>query len=257
MSWFSSKSSAAPASKQPSEFLPDTPEPQLQAFAAEPVAAAADQFKPSAVAAPTKTSKAPAAPAPQVEMLVIAQNPFKEEPVYTGSFGPFPMRTGSDKLLYGTGIAYLTGISYGCVYGLIRGLQTAQVPNFKVRFNSVLNQTTRYGPWAANSLGVMTLTWSIIDNALWTVRGKTDYVNHISAAFASGVLFKSTAGVRPALITGTMLASTVSVYGLFEYLTASRTTEPATATIADTRTQTDRRNDGLRMPGLQPQAASL
>ena len=31
----------------------------------------------------------------------------KEHP--RGSFGPFPMRTNYDKLLYGTGIAYVTG----------------------------------------------------------------------------------------------------------------------------------------------------
>ncbi len=46
----------------------------------------------------------------QVEYLFIQDNPFgleQERP--TGSFGPFPMRSNSDKLSYGTGSMYLIG----------------------------------------------------------------------------------------------------------------------------------------------------
>jgi import inner membrane translocase subunit TIM23 len=34
--------------------------------------------------------------------------------------------------------------------------------------------------------------WAILDNGLESVRGTSDYYNHISAAFLSGFLFKST-----------------------------------------------------------------
>eukprot|EP00842_Homolaphlyctis_polyrhiza_P005198 jgi/Hompol1/567/HPOL_002550-RA len=213
---------------------------------------------PTASDAAAKTSSG-RTPAP-IEILYVNENPLSAPAVRpTGTFGPLPMRTNTDKLLYGTGLAYLTGrtldsrlqkqdrlrsnafmarvrsqgLSYGAVYGFYRGLQTAQVPNFRVRFNSVLNQATRYGPWAANSLGVMTLGWALLDNTFSMVRGdKSDYFNHIAAAFASGVIFKSTAGIRPALVTGTILAATVSSYGVLEVLTnaSSKATTVASGT---------------------------
>lgn len=155
----------------------------------------------------------------QIELLFIDEHPFikqKERP--QGSFGILPMRTGTDKLLYGTGVAYMSGLAYGGIYGTVRGLQTAQLPTFKVRMNSILNQTTRYGPWAANSLGVMTMTWALLDNTCELLRdGTKDYWNHVGSAFASGFLFKCTAGLRPALITGSLLGSAVSAYGALEY----------------------------------------
>ncbi len=53
------------------------------------------------------------------------------------------------------------------------------------------------------------------DTAFEAIRGKSDYTNHISAAFLTGFLFKSTAGMRPALLTGSLMAGVVGAYGLF------------------------------------------
>jgi len=46
---------------------------------------------------------------------------------------------------------------------------------------------------------------------------KSDYINHIGAAFTTGAIFKSTAGIRPAFIMGTLLSSIVGSYGAYEY----------------------------------------
>ncbi|KAJ3293937.1 Mitochondrial import inner membrane translocase subunit tim23 [Borealophlyctis nickersoniae] len=164
------------------------------------------------------TSKLNPASYDDVELLYIADNPFalQSEHRPTGTFGPLPMRTGFDKLLYGCGTAYLGGLVTGGGYGFIRGLQTAQVPAFKVRMNSVLNQVTRYGPRSANTMGVLSMSWAVLDNGLEYVRDKSDYVNHIGAAFLSGAIFKSTAGLRPALFTGILLSSIVGMYGLWD-----------------------------------------
>ena len=67
----------------------------------------------------------------------------------------------------------LLGLSYGGIYGTYRGLRTAPNNMFKVRMNSIVNQTTRYGPWAANSLGVLTLSWAILDRYASTYFVKT------------------------------------------------------------------------------------
>ncbi|KAJ3324743.1 Mitochondrial import inner membrane translocase subunit tim23 [Boothiomyces sp. JEL0866] len=162
----------------------------------------------------------------EIEMVYIQENPMlriKDEDRPKGSFFFLPMRSTADKIWYGTGTAYFAGLAYGGVYGTIRGLQTAPVPLLKVRFNSILNQTTRYGPWAANSLGIMTMAYTCIDSIFESIRGKNDYGNHVAAAFTAGCLFKSTAGLRPAVLTGTILSSVVSAYGLFGYLSSKKT----------------------------------
>ncbi|KAI8819218.1 Tim17/Tim22/Tim23/Pmp24 family-domain-containing protein [Fimicolochytrium jonesii] len=175
-----------------------------------------------------KQKLAPAVPQDDVEILYLSDNPFglAHKPP-TGTFGPLPMRTGYDKLLYGVGTAYVGGLVYGGVYGTLRGFRTAQVPTFKVRMNNVLNQTTRYGPWAANSMGIMTMGWALLDNAFEAMRGgQSDYYNHVAAAFTSGFLFKSTAGLRPAVFTGAILAGVVGAYGAWEHITEEGFTIP-------------------------------
>ncbi|KAJ3346024.1 Mitochondrial import inner membrane translocase subunit tim23 [Kappamyces sp. JEL0680] len=102
----------------------------------------------------------------EIEMVFIQDNPMqrvRDQDRPRGSFLFLPMRTTADKIWYGTGIAYFAGLGYGGIYGTYRGLATAPNSMFKVRLNSVINQTTRYGPWAANSLGVLALSWSLID----------------------------------------------------------------------------------------------
>ncbi|KAJ3071178.1 Mitochondrial import inner membrane translocase subunit tim23 [Podochytrium sp. JEL0797] len=172
-----------------------------------------------------------------IEYLFINENPMgapqgKPKERLTGSFGPLPMRTNYDKLLYGTGAAYFSGFIGGGAYGAIRGLQMAQGSSFKIRFNSVLNSIGRQGPRIANSMGVLTLGWALLDNTLYSWRGEvSDYYNHVGAAFLSGALFKSTAGVRPALIAGGLMSAVVGSYGLWEMSTSEKTKKPVSLPV--------------------------
>ncbi|KAI8842757.1 Tim17/Tim22/Tim23/Pmp24 family-domain-containing protein [Chytriomyces cf. hyalinus JEL632] len=156
------------------------------------------------------------------QLLFINDNPMgvpgvQQKERLSGSFGPLPMRTNYDKLLYGTGAAYFSGFIGGGLYGAYRGLQIAQGNSFNIRYNSVLNSIGRQGPRISNSLGVMTMGWGLLDNLFSSFRGgKSDYYNHVTAAFLSGALFKSTAGLRPALIAGGLMATVVGGYGLSE-----------------------------------------
>ncbi|KAI9335461.1 hypothetical protein BDR26DRAFT_839308 [Obelidium mucronatum] len=156
-----------------------------------------------------------------IEYLFINDNPMgapaaKPKERLTGSFGPLPMRTNYDKMLYGTGAAYFSGFIGGGVYGAFRGLQIAQGNSFKIRYNSVLNSIGRQGPRISNSMGVLTLGWAILDNTFYSWRDTSDYYNHLAAAFLSGAIFKSTAGVRPALIAGGLMTGVVGAYGLWD-----------------------------------------
>ncbi|KAI8616464.1 Tim17/Tim22/Tim23/Pmp24 family-domain-containing protein [Chytriomyces sp. MP71] len=165
-----------------------------------------------------------------VELLFINDNPMgvptaKPKERLAGSFGPFPMRTNYDKFLYGTGIAYFSGFVGGGLYGAYRGLQIAQGNSFNIRYNSVLNSIGRQGPRISNSMGVLAMGWALLDNSLCSLRnGKSDYYNHLTAAFLSGAIFKSTAGVRPALIAGGLMTAVVGAYGLNEVWTEKKET---------------------------------
>lgn len=79
-----------------------------------------------------------------IEHLYIDENPLVKAPRDRGHFGPFPMKNGSDIIYYGTGIAYMSGLTLGSAYGVWRGLVTAKVPNWTVRTNNVVNQVGRY-----------------------------------------------------------------------------------------------------------------
>jgi hypothetical protein len=128
-----------------------------------------------------------------VEYMFIRENPLaaaEEKP--TGSFGPLPMRTNSDKLQYGTGSMFMLGLGSGGLYGFLRGWRKAKGLSYKLKLNSILNTTTRYGPWAANSMGIMTLGWALTDMSLEKIRGVNDDYNHLASAFVSGFVFKST-----------------------------------------------------------------
>jgi hypothetical protein len=56
----------------------------------------------------------------EIEYLYLNENPFAVQPAErpTGTFGPLPMRTGYDKLLYGCGAAYLGGNFFRIIFAL-------------------------------------------------------------------------------------------------------------------------------------------
>ncbi|KXS18958.1 hypothetical protein M427DRAFT_53428 [Gonapodya prolifera JEL478] len=142
-----------------------------------------------------------------------------------GKWGPLPMRTDGDKMLYGTGAAYMAGLSSGGFYGVVRGLQNVNASTTRLRVNAVLNSTTRFGPWAGNNMAIMTLMFTSMDSLLSKYRETQDWSNHIGAAFATGAIFKSTAGLRQSLTMGVLGASIVSVYGLTSSWWAGTLTE--------------------------------
>ena len=71
-----------------------------------------------------------------------------------------------------------------------------------------------------------------MDSGLASLRGETDYFNHIGAAFASGFIFKSTAGLRPAFLTGSILASVVSSYGIYDKMSSGAWTVPSISALS-------------------------
>lgn len=125
-----------------------------------------------------------------------------------GSRSALPSRGWSDDLCYGTGVTYLAGLTVGGAWGLAEGLN--KLPSTappKLRLNSALNSITRRGPFLGNSAGVIAMVYNGFNSLIGHYRGQHDALNSITAGALSGMLFKSTKGVRPMMISGGLVAS--------------------------------------------------
>lgn len=130
-----------------------------------------------------------------------------------GAQSALPSRGWSDDLCYGTGVTYVTALSIGGAWGLVEGLNRSPASAApRLRLNSVLNSVTRRGPFLGNSVAVIALVYNIVNSSLDQLRGKHDSANSIMSGALSGMLFKSTRGVRPMLISGGLVAGAASVW---------------------------------------------
>ena len=132
-----------------------------------------------------------------------------------GSRSALPSRGWSDDLCYGTGVTYLTALSIGGAWGLIEGLNRtpASAPP-KLRLNSVLNSVTRRGPFLGNSAGVVAMVYNGFNSIIGHYRGKHDTANSIVAGALSGMLFKSTRGLKPMAISGGVVATIAGAWAV-------------------------------------------
>jgi mitochondrial import inner membrane translocase subunit TIM23 len=125
-----------------------------------------------------------------------------------GSRSALPSRGWGDDLCYGTGITYLTALTVGGAWGMVEGLRkTPPGASPRLKLNSALNAMTRRGPFLGNSAGVIAMVYNGINSTIGHYRGKHDAANSIAAGALSGMLFKSTRGVKPMMISGGLVAS--------------------------------------------------
>lgn len=131
-----------------------------------------------------------------------------------GGQSVLPSRGFTDDLCYGTGITYLSALTIGGAWGMQEGLRrsTGQAP--KLRLNSTLNAITRRGPFLGNSAGVVAIVYNCFNSYIGYLRGKHDSANCIAAGMLSGMLFKSTRGLRPMMISGAIVGSVAGVWAV-------------------------------------------
>ena len=88
----------------------------------------------------------------------------------------------------------------------------------KLRLNSVLNAVTRRGPFLANSTGVIAMVYNGINSTIGYYRGKHDSANSVAAGALSGMIFKSTRGIKPMMISGSIVASVAGAWAVSDYI---------------------------------------
>ncbi|KAH8928941.1 Tim17-domain-containing protein [Atractiella rhizophila] len=76
---------------------------------------------------------------------------------------------------------------------------------FRLRLNTVLNAMTRRGSFMGNTSGILALFYNGFNATIDRVRGKHDVWGSMGAGWATGVVWRSTAGLRPMLIASTTL----------------------------------------------------
>ncbi|EON64476.1 hypothetical protein W97_03708 [Coniosporium apollinis CBS 100218] len=132
-----------------------------------------------------------------------------------GSRSALPSRGWSDDLCYGTGVSYLSALTLGGAWGLAEGLnKTSATQSPRLRLNAVLNAVTRRGPFLGNSAGVIALVYNGINSTIGYYRGKHDAANSVVAGAISGAIFKSTRGIKPMMISGSIVASVAAAWAV-------------------------------------------
>ncbi|CAJ0868020.1 6817_t:CDS:2 [Entrophospora sp. SA101] len=125
--------------------------------------------------------------------------------------GAIPSRGIMDDLCYGTGTTYLAGLSFGGVWGLMEGFR-GNMPNFKLRLNTILNSITRRGPFIGNSCGILAMGYNTINGIISSTRGRHDTINNVASGALVGVIFKSTAGIKAAATASLICAATAGTW---------------------------------------------
>lgn len=131
-----------------------------------------------------------------------------------GSQSALPSRGWSDDLCYGTGVTYLSALTLGGAWGLQEGIRRSAGQPPKLRLNSVLNAVTRRGPFLGNSAAVIAMVYNGFNSFIGHMRGKHDSANSVMAGALSGMIFKSTRGVRPMMISGGIVASVAGAWAV-------------------------------------------
>lgn len=103
------------------------------------------------------------------------------------------------------------GGAWGAIDGF-RKLPPGSPP--KLRLNSVLNNITRRGPFLGNSAGVIAMVYNGINSTIGYARGRHDAANSVVAGALSGMLFKSTRGIRPMMISGGLVAGAAGAWAV-------------------------------------------
>lgn len=86
-------------------------------------------------------------------------------------------------------------------------------------FCAYANHVYRRGPFLGNSAGVVALTYNCINGAIGSYRGRHDTINSLAAGALSGMVFKSTKGLRPMLTSGAMVATAAGIWQVSKFPT--------------------------------------
>ncbi|SPP85551.1 mitochondrial import inner membrane translocase subunit Tim23 [Drosophila guanche] len=115
------------------------------------------------------------------------------------------------------GTSVMIGGGIGGLAGVYNGFKATNALNQtgKLRRTQLLNHIMKQGSGTANSLGTLAVLYSACGVLLQYARGEDDHVNTIIAGSATGLLYKSTAGLRRCALGGAVGLGISSLYCLY------------------------------------------
>ncbi|CAD6996895.1 mitochondrial import inner membrane translocase subunit Tim23 [Ceratitis capitata] len=118
------------------------------------------------------------------------------------------------------GSSVMVGAGIGGLAGFYNGLQTTSAlkQTGNLRRTQLLNHIMKQGSGTANTLGTLAVMYSAFGVLLQNVRGEDDDINTLIAGTATGLLYKSTAGLRKCAIGGGVGLGITAAYCLFQLM---------------------------------------
>jgi len=136
------------------------------------------------------------------------------EYLFAEDYTDYRKKSWGEQLMYWTGVSYLTGAVTGGSYGLVEGLGSSGGKSWKLRVNAILNASGRRGAALANACGILALMFSGFESLYDHYLGEDTVYNYALAGISAGLVYKSTAGLKPASIysAGLGLAGVIGIY---------------------------------------------
>lgn len=116
------------------------------------------------------------------------------------------------------GMSFITGSGMGGMAGLYKGLRATTLAGQtgKVRRTQLINYVMKQGTTTGCTLGILASMYSTMALGITWLRDKEDTTNTFIAATATGLLYKSTAGLRS---MGLGAAAGLTLAGLYTLVT--------------------------------------
>mmetsp|Transcript_26324 Transcript_26324/g.61225 ORF Transcript_26324/g.61225 Transcript_26324/m.61225 type:complete len:199 (-) Transcript_26324:1007-1603(-) len=119
-------------------------------------------------------------------------------------------------LFANSGMSYLLGITGGGLLGLREGLANAPSSRLRVQLNSILNHCGRHGSRWGNTIGVVSILYSLYEGAAdhYDIDRYTGPIQPAAppfAAFMTGATYYASAGPRVAVLAGSLGCCAVGV----------------------------------------------
>jgi import inner membrane translocase subunit TIM23 len=102
------------------------------------------------------------------------------------------------------GSSVMVGAAIGGVAGFYNGVRATAIAEQtgKLRRTQILNHVMKQGAGTANTLGTVAVLYAAFGCLLSWGRGEDDEINTIVAGTATGLMYKSTAGLRRCAVGG-------------------------------------------------------
>lgn len=115
------------------------------------------------------------------------------------------------------GSSVMIGAGIGGVAGFYNGIKATNLAQQtgKLRRTQLLNHVMKQGSATANTFGTIAVLYSSFGVLLQWVRGEDDEINTIAAGGMTGLMYKSTVGLKKCMIGGGVGLALSSIYVLY------------------------------------------